>query len=49
MIHPNDARNVHHKSPIEGTSFGSLSAEQGLWRDHNVATVAIGTIQSDHY
>ena len=47
MIRPNEAKHVHHEGPIEGTSFGSLSSKQGLRRDHNVAMVAIGTIQSD--
>ena len=27
MIRPNKARHVHQKDPIEGTSFGSLSAK----------------------
>ena len=47
MICPNEARHVHHEGPIEGPPFGSLSAEQGLWHDHNVATVVIGTVQSN--
>ena len=47
MIRPNKARHIHHEGPIEGPSFGSLSAKQGVQRDHNVATVAIGTVQSN--
>ena len=47
MICPNEARHIHHEGPIEGPPFGSLSTKQGLRRDHNVATVAIGTVQSD--
>ena len=39
MIRPNEARHVYHEGPIEGPPFGSLSAEQGLRRDHNVATI----------
>ena len=47
MIRSNEARHVDHEGSIEGTSFGSLSAKQGLWRDHNVATVEIETIEND--
>ena len=47
MIRPIEARHVDHEGPIEGTSFGSLSAKQGLWRDHNVATIAIGAVEND--
>ena len=47
IIRPNEARHVHHKGPIDGPPFGILSAEQGIWRDNNVATVAIETVESD--
>ena len=47
MICSNEARHIHHEGPIERQPFGSLSPEQGLWRNHNVATVAIEIVQSD--
>ena len=40
MILPNEARHVDHEGSIEGPSFGSLSAKQGFWHEHNVAMVA---------
>ena len=47
MIRPSEARHVHHKGPIDGPSFGILSAKQGVRRDHTVAMVATGTVESD--
>ena len=47
IICPNEAKHVHHEGSIEGPPFGNLSAKQGLRRDHNVAMVAIGTVESD--
>ena len=47
MIRPSKARHVHHEGPIDRAPFGILSAEQGVWRDHIVATVATGIVQSD--
>ena len=43
MICPNEARHIHHEGPIDGPPFGILSAEQGVWCDHNVATLATRT------
>ena len=47
MIHPSEARHVHHEGPIDGASFGILSTEQSVRRDHTIATVATGTVESD--
>ena len=47
MICSSKARHVHHEGPIDGASFGILSTEQGVRRDHTVATVATGTVESD--
>ena len=47
MTCPNEVRHVDHENSIEGPSFGSLSAKQGLWRNYNVAMVAIGTVEND--
>ena len=47
MIRPSEARHVHHEGPLDGAPFGILSAEQGVWRDRTVATVATRTIESD--
>ena len=47
MIHPNKTRYVHHDDPIDGAPFGVLSTKQGVRRDHTIATVATGTVESD--
>ena len=47
MIRPSEARHVHHEGPIDGAPFGILFAEQGVRRDHTIATVATWTIESD--
>ena len=47
MICPSEVRHVHHEGPIDGAPFGILSAEQGVWRDHTIATVATGTVESE--
>ena len=47
MICPSEARHVHHEGPIEGAPFGILYTEQGVRRDHTIATVATGTVDSD--
>ena len=47
MIRPSEIRHVHHEGPIDGTPFGVLSTKQGVRRDHTIATVAIGTAESD--
>ena len=31
MIRPNEARHVHHESPIDRPPFGILSAIRGVW------------------
>ena len=47
MIRPSEARHVHHEGPIDGAPVGILSAEQGTRRDCTIATVAIGTVESN--
>ena len=47
MIHPSEARHVHHEGPIDGAPFEVLSTEQGVWRDHTIPTIATGTVESD--
>ena len=47
MIRPNEVRHIHHKGSIGGPPFGSLFAKQGVLRNHNVATEAIGTVESN--
>ena len=47
MIRPSEARHVHHEGPIDGASFGILSTKQGVRRDHTIAAVATGTVESD--
>ena len=47
MIRPSETRHVHHEGLIDGAPYGVLYTKQGVWRDHTIATVATGTVESD--
>ena len=47
VLRHNEARHEDHEGSIIRPSFGSLSAKQGLWCDHNVAIEGTENVRNE--